>query len=101
MVKGLPEKIAESDKLVETLSELFRWETNGEVIYWGVQILEERREIPGASEIIQRKLDRDAAKRYKKYLEGDMVSIPAGEFEMGGGRMKMDINVKNRCIRSS
>jgi len=84
LVKGLSEKIAEPDKLVETLHELFRWETNGEVIYWGVQILEEKREIPGALDIVTQKLDRDAAQRYKKHIESDMVHIQAGKFKMGG-----------------
>lgn len=41
LVKGLPEKIADADKVVETLRELFRWESNCEVLYWGVEILEE------------------------------------------------------------
>lgn len=83
LVKELPEKISEPDKVVETLRELFRWETNGEVLYWGVQVLEERRGTPGALEIVRQKLDEGAAERYKKYIEKDMVAIAAGQFEMG------------------
>jgi formylglycine-generating enzyme required for sulfatase activity len=87
LVKGLPEKIAEPEKIVETLRELFRWETNGEVIYWGAQILEEREEIkkiPGALEIVKQKLDDGVTERYQEYLEKDMIPIPAGQFKMGG-----------------
>jgi formylglycine-generating enzyme required for sulfatase activity len=83
LVKGLPGKLADTGKIVETLRELFRWETNGEVIYWGVQILEEHREAAGAIEIVQQKLERGAADRYAKYIDKDMVGIPVGEFLMG------------------
>jgi len=83
LVKGLPEKISEPGKVVETLRELFRWETNGEVIYWGVQILEERKDTPGALEIVYEKLDKGAKQRYKEYLKKNMVLIPAGQFKMG------------------
>lgn len=51
LVKGLPEKISEPDRIVETLRELFRWETNGEVIYWGVEILEARKDVSGALDV--------------------------------------------------
>jgi formylglycine-generating enzyme required for sulfatase activity len=82
LVKGLPKK-AEPEKIIETLRELFHWETNGEVIYWGVQILEERKEIPGATEIVWQKLDRDAEQNYQQYLKDDMIHILAGTFKMG------------------
>jgi formylglycine-generating enzyme required for sulfatase activity len=81
LVKGLP-KIAEPEKIVETLRELFRWETNGEVLYWGVRILEEQKEIPGALEIVRQKLDGGAIERYQEYLAKDMIHIPAGKFKM-------------------
>jgi formylglycine-generating enzyme required for sulfatase activity len=83
LVKGLPERISEPDKIVETLRELFRWETNGEVIYWGVQILEERKDTPGALDIVYQKLDKGAQQRYKEYIEKDMIPVSAGLFEMG------------------
>lgn len=90
LVKGLPEKIPEPGKIVETLSELFRWETNGEVIYWGVQILEEQKNIPGALEVIRQKLDNDSQQRYKEYLEKDIVPIPAGKFMMGSSKNEFE-----------
>ncbi len=83
LVKGFPEKISEPDKIVETLRELFRWETNGEVLYWGAQILGERKETPGALEIVRQKLDGGAPQRYQQYLANDMVRIAAGTFKMG------------------
>jgi formylglycine-generating enzyme required for sulfatase activity len=83
LVKGLPEKISEPDKIVETLRELFRWETNGEVIYWGVQILEERKDTPSAMDIVRQKLDEGAQQRYQQYLAKDMAPIAAGQFTMG------------------
>ncbi len=83
LVKGLPERISEPDKIVETLRELFRWETNGEVIYWGVQILEERKDTPGALEIVLQKLDKGAEQRYKEDIEKDMISISAGQLMIG------------------
>jgi formylglycine-generating enzyme required for sulfatase activity len=83
LVKGLPEKISEPDKIVETLRELFRWETNGEVIYWGAQILEERKDAPGAMDIVRQKLDEGAQQRYQQYLAKDMAPIAAGQFKMG------------------
>lgn len=83
LVKGLEEKITEPERLVETLRELFRWETNGEVLYWGVEILEKHKDAPGALEVVRQKLDAGAAERYRKYVEKDMVEIPAGEFVMG------------------
>ena len=79
----MPEKISEPDKIVETLRELFRWETNGEVIYWGAQILDERKEMPGAIDIVRQKLDEGARQRYQQYLAKDMVQIAAGTFKMG------------------
>jgi formylglycine-generating enzyme required for sulfatase activity len=93
LVKGLPEKIAEPEKIVETLRELFRWETNGEVIYWGAQILEEREEIkkiPGALEIVRQKLDDGAKERYQKYVANDMICIPTGSFLMGSSGNEAD-----------
>ena len=90
LVKGLPDQISEPVKVVETLRELFRWETNGEVIYWGVQILEEKKDTPGALDIVHKKLDKDAEQRYKEYLEKDMVSIPAGKFKMGSPDAEVD-----------
>jgi formylglycine-generating enzyme required for sulfatase activity len=86
----LPEKISEPDKIVETLAELFRWETNGEVIYWGVQILEERKDTPGALDIVRQKLDEGAAQRYQEYLVKDMVQILAGTFKMGSPKNEAD-----------
>ncbi|MBC6948817.1 NACHT domain-containing protein [candidate division KSB1 bacterium] len=83
LVKGLPEKISEPDKIVETLRELFRWETNGEVIYWGAQILEAKKDTPGALEIVRQKLDEGARQRYEEYLAKDMAPIAAGQFKMG------------------
>ena len=83
LVKGLPEKIADPAKIVETLRELFRWETNGEVIYWGVEILEEMADTPGAKGIVYRKLDKGAQQRYQEYVAKDMVAIAAGKFRMG------------------
>jgi len=83
LVKGLPEKISEPDKIVETLRELFRWETNGEVLYWGVQILEERKDMPGVFDIVRQKLDAGAPQRYQQYLANDMVRISGGTFTMG------------------
>jgi len=83
LVKGLPEKISAPDKIVETLHELFRWETNGEVLYWGVQILEARKETPGALDIVRQKLDEGAPQRYQQYLAKDMAPIAAGQFKMG------------------
>ena len=75
---------------METLRELFRWETNGEVIYWGVQILEEKKDTPGALDIVHKKLDKYAEQRYKEYLEKDMVSIQAGKFKMGSPDTEVD-----------
>lgn len=89
LVKGLP-KIAEPEKIIETLRELFKWETNGEVLYWGVQILEARKEIPGALEIVRQKLDQNAVDRYCEYLEKDMIQIPAGKFQMGSEEDKSE-----------
>jgi len=83
LVKGLPEKNAVPEKIVETLRALFHWETNGEVLYWGIQFLEKHREIPGALEIVRQKLDDGAQERFHKYIANDMVRIPAGEFVMG------------------
>ncbi len=83
LVKGLPEKISEPEKIVETLRELFRWEANGEVIYWGVQILEERKDTPGAMDIVRQKLDEGAKQRYQEFVAKDMVQISAGTFTMG------------------
>ncbi|MCG3155646.1 MAG: Hercynine oxygenase [bacterium] len=83
LVKGLPEKITEPEKIVETLAELFRWETNGEVLYWGVQILEKRKNTPGALAIVRRKLDDGAAQRYQELLAKDMVRLAGGTFQMG------------------
>lgn len=83
LVKRPPEKITEPEKIVETLAELFRWETNGEVLYWGVQILEERKNTPGALDIVRRKLDEGAAQRYQELLAKDMVRLPGGTFKMG------------------
>lgn len=54
LVKSLPEKISDDVKIVETLGELFNYETNGEVLYWGVQLLEERATIPGAKAIVHK-----------------------------------------------
>jgi len=90
LVKGLPEKISEPDKVVETLRELFRWETNGEVIYWGAQILEEKKDTPGALDIVRQKLDAGAQQRYKEYLVKDMVHIVAGQFKMGSPKNEVD-----------
>ena len=90
LVKGLPGKISEPDKVVETLRELFRWETNGEVLYWGVQILEEKRDVPCAMEVVHQKLDEGAELRYKKYLEMEMVSIFGGHFDMGGDEYEFE-----------
>jgi formylglycine-generating enzyme required for sulfatase activity len=83
LVKGLPEKISEPDKIVETLRELFRWETNGEVIYWGVQTLEAQKDTPGAIEIVRQKLDEGAQQRYEEHLAKDMIHVAAGSFKMG------------------
>ncbi|MCP4264743.1 MAG: SUMF1/EgtB/PvdO family nonheme iron enzyme [Candidatus Brocadiaceae bacterium] len=83
LVKGLPQKISEPERIVETMSELFRWETNGEVIYWGAQILEELRDTPGALDAVHLKLDDGAEKRYKEFVEKDMVLVAGGQFEMG------------------
>ncbi len=83
LVKGLPEKIGDPEKIVETLRELFNHESNGEVIYWGVQILEKMNKISGAAEIMYEKFDKGAKERYKNYIENDMVCIPAGTFMMG------------------
>jgi formylglycine-generating enzyme required for sulfatase activity len=86
LVKGLPEKIAEPIKVVETLRELFNFETNGEVLYWGAQILEKREEItkiPGALEIVRQKLDDGAKERYQSYVAQDMMPINAETFTMG------------------
>jgi len=90
LVKGLPEKISEPDKIVETLRELFRWETNGEVIYWGAQILEEKKDMPGALDIVRQKLDAGAPQRYKEHLAKDMVQILAGTFKMGSPKNEVD-----------
>lgn len=90
LVKGLPEKIDQPERIVETLRELFRWETNGEVLYWGVDILEKHRALPGALAIVQAKLDKGAAQRYKKYLAKDMVRVPAGRFTMGSTENEAD-----------
>jgi formylglycine-generating enzyme required for sulfatase activity len=86
LIQGLPEKIDDPEKLVETLAELFRWETNGEVIWWGVQILENIKGIPRAAEVVFEKLDRDAAKNRKKYLKNELVPIPEGRFRMGSDK---------------
>ncbi|MBN2090984.1 SUMF1/EgtB/PvdO family nonheme iron enzyme [candidate division KSB1 bacterium] len=83
LVKGLPGKIADTEKVIETLGELFRWETNGEVLYWGVEILEKNGS-PKALEIVRQRLDEGAKDRFQKYLVKDMVQIPAGKFKMGG-----------------
>ncbi|MGH7453938.1 MAG: SUMF1/EgtB/PvdO family nonheme iron enzyme, partial [bacterium] len=90
LVKGLPEKISEPDKIVETLAELFRWETNGEVIYWGAQILEAKKDAPGALDIVRQKLDEGAQQRYQEYLAKDMVRILAGTFKMGSPKNEVD-----------
>ena len=92
LVKGLPEKISEPDKIVETLRELFRWETNGEVIYWGAQILEAQKDTPGAIEIVRQKLDEGARQRYQEYLAKDMVQTLAGTFKMGSPENEVDRN---------
>jgi formylglycine-generating enzyme required for sulfatase activity len=86
LVKELPQKIADPVKIVETLRELFAAETNGEVIYWGARILEESeaiRKIPGALEIVRRKLDDGARTRYQNLVASNMVKIKAGSFIMG------------------
>ncbi|KAA3657631.1 MAG: NACHT domain-containing protein, partial [Calditrichaeota bacterium] len=83
LVKSLPEKISDDAKIVESLGELFNHETNGEVLYRGVQLLEERAAIPGAKNIVFNKLDAGAEQRYKKWIAKDMVRVPAGTFIMG------------------
>ena len=107
LVKGLPEKISEPDKIVETLAELFRWETNGEVIYWGAQILEEKKDTPGAMDIVRQKLDEGAQQRYEEHLAKDMVHIAAGTFKMGSPKNEAErvddetqhqVNVRNFLI---
>jgi len=90
LVKGLPEKISEPDKIVETLRELFRLETNGEVIYWGAQILEQKKETPGALDIVRQKLDDGAQQRYQEYLAKDMIPIAAGQFKMGSSKNEVN-----------
>lgn len=82
LVKGLPEK-AKPQKVVETLRELFRVETNGEVLYWGVAFLQENRAVPGAHEIVDDKFDKGAEQRYAELIAKDMVHIPKGSFIMG------------------
>ncbi|MBN1998809.1 SUMF1/EgtB/PvdO family nonheme iron enzyme [candidate division KSB1 bacterium] len=89
LVKGLKDKI-KPERVVATLRELFKLETNGEVIYWGVQILEEMHDTPGASEIVRQKLDDGAQERFKKLVEKDMILIPTGEFKMGSSDDEYD-----------
>ena len=96
LVKGLPEKISEPDKIVETLRELFRWETNGEVIYWGAQILEERKDTPGARAIVGQKLDEGAAQRYQQHIAKDMAQISGGTFKMGSPKNEAERNEAER-----
>ncbi len=91
-LKGLAQKISDPNEIVEILRELFLHETNGEVIYFGVQILENEKmkAVPGAKEVVYEKLDRDANDRYKGHIEKHMVHIGAGQFNMGraGNKMK-------------
>ncbi|MBN2000407.1 SUMF1/EgtB/PvdO family nonheme iron enzyme, partial [candidate division KSB1 bacterium] len=90
LVKGLKEKVADRKKVVETLQELFKWETNGEVIYWGVRILEELHDTPGASEIVRQKLDDGADERFKELVKKDMIRISGGQFMMGSPEDEYD-----------
>ncbi len=85
LVKGLPLKVSDPYKVVEILKELFEHETNGEVLYFGVEILEndKMKSIPGSQEIIYNKLDKDSEKRFNEYIKKDMISIKAGQFNMG------------------
>lgn len=82
LVKDLPEKTTEPDKVVETLQEIFNQETNGEVLWWGAQILEEMN-TPEARRIVFEKLDRDAAANFEKYVKQDLVKITGARFKMG------------------
>ncbi len=69
---------------------MFRWETNGEVIYWGVQILEEIADTPGALDVVHRKLDNGAKERYKEHIEKDMVNVKQGQYLMGSPESEVD-----------
>jgi len=89
LVKGLPEKITEPEKLIETLDELVKVERNGEALWWAIQILEEKN-TPEARQIVYERLDRDAPQNYEKYLKKDMVSITGGTFKMGSPDNEVD-----------
>ncbi len=82
LVKGLREKISETDKLIETLDEFVKVERNGEALFWAVQILEELN-TPAAKQIVYNRLDRDAAQNYEKYIKKEMILITGGTFQMG------------------
>ena len=77
------DKVTDPDKLVEMLRVLLEWETNGEVIYWTIMVLEEMKDIPGALDVVYNKLDKGAYERFEKYIKNDMVIVPDGRFVMG------------------
>ncbi|MEN8906137.1 MAG: SUMF1/EgtB/PvdO family nonheme iron enzyme [Clostridiales bacterium] len=92
LVKGLPDKVKEPEKVVETLKGLMyknngeRNETNGEVLYWIFDILEKREKIKELNEarVIIKKFEKNAIDNYEKYMSSYMVDIaPIDEFIMG------------------
>jgi formylglycine-generating enzyme required for sulfatase activity len=94
VVKDLKYKVKDLEVLVDIIDELFEVETNGEVIYWCVELLEnieESEEVyKRAKTIVYKKLDEDADKRRETYLKGNLVPIESGKFMMGGSRYERE-----------